>query len=87
MRLKRADLNGNFVQKRDKYILVHSMPTLGGHSGSPIVRVTDKYNKESIKVVGIHTHKGTNDTNEGLIMTQKMKQKILKYAKELSHQH
>lgn len=63
MKLKRVDLNGNFVQKSDNYILVHNMHTQGGHSGSPIVCVTDKYNNESIKVVGIHTHKGTNDTN------------------------
>jgi hypothetical protein len=39
------------------------MGTLGGHSGSPIMRLKNKQGKESIKVVGIHTHKGTNGNN------------------------
>ena len=57
------DLSVYFCKKKKDHILVHNMHTLGGHSGSPIVRLTDKNNKPSIRVVGIHTHRGTGDTN------------------------
>jgi len=39
---ERKDLEGKFIRsqkdKQGEYILVHNMPTEGGHSGSPILR-------------------------------------------------
>lgn len=40
--------------RAQKAQIVHSVSTLPGHSGSPIVLLADKYGEE-ISVVGIHT--------------------------------
>lgn len=48
-------------------MFVHSAQTNKGHSGSPIMRIgTDG---RDLKVVGLHSHKGYNNFNEGLRMT------------------
>jgi V8-like Glu-specific endopeptidase len=58
------------------------MPTLGGHSGSPIFRLPSK-GEQSIKVVGIHTHKGKAGLNEGIAINSELKRKIQNFGREL----
>ncbi len=63
------------------------MATKGGHSGSPIVIITDENGRFIYHVVGIHTHKGYNNTNEGIVMSPYLKEKILFYAIDLCKIH
>jgi hypothetical protein len=86
--IKRKDLEGNYLDSvgfnGENYVLVHTAKTQKGHSGSPILQVGAS--DSNIKVVGIHTHRGYGNTNEGLSMVS-LHGTIQKYRKELLEFH
>lgn len=86
--IKRKDVEGIYLDSvgfdGDNYVLVHTAKTQKGHSGSPILQVGGS--GSNIKVVGIHTHRGYGQTNEGLSMVS-LHGTIQKYRKELLESH